>query len=73
MLSLVIYFYVCWGTRSLPSQMPDVLLTIALILGLYDHLKERIPTLNSFLGMTVTSLCVSLTMEHSIRFILRRQ
>ena len=30
-LSLAIYFYICWGTRSLPSQMPNALLTTALI------------------------------------------
>jgi len=39
--------------------------------GLYYHLKKRIPTLDGLLEVTVTLLHVPLTMEHSIRFILR--
>jgi len=72
-LSFAIYFYVCWGTKSSPSQMLNALLTTALIIGLYNHLKERIPTLDGFLGIAIIPLHVLLTMEHNTRFILRRQ
>ena len=51
--------------------MPNALLTTALIIELYYHLKERIPTLDGLLEVTVTPLHVLLTMEHSTRFILR--
>jgi len=53
--------------------MSNALLTTVLIIGLYNHLKKRIFTLDGFLGITVTPLHVPLTMEHSTRFILRRQ
>jgi len=43
MLSLVIYCYVCWGTRSSPSQMPTALLTTALIIWLHYHLNREDP------------------------------
>jgi len=33
---------------------------------------KEIPTLDSFLGITVTPLHILLTMEHSTRFLLRR-
>ena len=69
MLSLAIYFYVCWGIRSSSSQVSNALLTTALIIGLYDYLKERISTLDGFLG--ITPLCIPLTIEHSTRFLLR--
>ena len=58
MLILANYNYICWGTRSLPSQVPTALLTTVLIIGLNYHLKERIPTLDGFLEVTVTPLCV---------------
>jgi len=58
MLSLAIYFYVCWGTRSLPSQMPNTLLTTALVIWLDYHLMGRIPNLDGLLEVTVTPLCV---------------
>ena len=73
MLILANYNYVCWGTRSSPNQVPTALLTTALIIGLNYHLKERIPTLDSLLEVTVTSLYVPLTMEHSTRFLLGKQ
>ena len=72
MLILASYNYICWGARSSPSQVPTALLTIALIIGLNYHLKERIPTLDSLLEVTVTPLHAPLTMERSTRFILRR-
>ena len=43
MLSLAIYFYVCWGTRSLPSQMSTALLTTVLIIWLNYHLNREDP------------------------------
>jgi len=58
MLSLAIYFYVCWGARSLPSQMPNTLLTTALVIWLDYHLMGRIPNLDGLLEVTVTPLCV---------------
>jgi len=70
MFSLAIYFYVYWGVRSLPSQVPTALLTTALIIGLYDHSMEEIPTLDGFLGITITALHVLLTVECSTRFLL---
>jgi len=73
MLILANYNYVCWGARSLPSQVLTVLLTTALIIGLNYHLKERVSTLDSFLEVTVTPLHVPLTMEYSTRFLLRKQ
>ena len=72
MMSLAMYFYVCWGARSLPSQMPNTLLTTALIIWLDYHSIEEIPTLEGCLEVTVTPLCVLLTMECSTRFILRK-
>ena len=73
MLILANYNYVCWGTRSLPSQVPTALLTTALIIKLNYHLKERIPTLDGLLEVTVTPLRVLLTIECSTRFLLRKQ
>jgi len=73
MLILANYHYVCWGARSSPSQVPTALLTTALIIGLNYHLKERIPTLDGLLEVTVTPLYVLLTIEHSMRFLLRKQ
>ena len=73
MLILANYNYVCWGTRSLPSQVPTALLTTALIIGLDYHLKERILTLDGLLEVTITPLHVPLTMECSTRFLLRKQ
>jgi len=72
-LILANYNYVCWGARSSPSQVPTALLTTALIIGLNYHLKERIPTLDSLLEITVTPLHVPLTIECSTRFLLRKQ
>jgi len=72
-LILANYNYVCWGARSSPSQVPTALLTTALIIGLNYHLKERIPTLDGLLEITVTPLHVPLTMEYSTRFLLRKQ
>ena len=71
MLILASYNYVCWSTRSSPSQVPTVLLTTALIIGLNYYLKGRIPTSDGLLKVTVTSLCVPLIIEYSTRFILR--
>jgi len=51
-------YYVCWGTKSSSSQSLTALLTTALIIGLYDHLKERIPNIDSFLEITATPLHV---------------
>jgi len=73
MLVLASYNYVCWGARSSSSQVPTALLTTALIIELYYHLKGRIPTLDGLLEVTVTSLRVPLTMEYSTRFLLRKQ
>jgi len=67
------YNYICWGTRSSPSQVPTTLLTTTLIIGLNYHLKERIPTLDGLLEVTVTPLHVLLTMECSTRFLLGKQ
>ena len=72
MLILANYNYVCWGARSSPSQIPTALLTTALIIELNYHLKERIPTLDSLLEVTVTSLHVSLTIECSTRFLTKK-
>jgi len=72
MISLTIYFYVCWGARSSPSQMPNALLTTALIIWLDYHSTGEIPTLDGLLGVTITPLCVPLTMERSTGFILRK-
>jgi len=71
MLIFASYNYVCWSTRSSPSQVPTALLTTALIIGLNYHLKERILTLDGLLEVTITPLHVPLTMECSTRFILR--
>ena len=73
MLVLASYNYVCWGTRSSPSQVPTALLTTALIIGLNYHLKERIPTLDGLLEVTITPLHIPLTMECSTRFLLEKQ
>jgi len=72
-LILANYNYIWWGARSSPSQVPTALLTTVLIIGLNYHLKERIPTLDGLLKVTVTPLHVPLTMEHSTRFLLRKQ
>jgi len=73
MLILANYHYVCWGTRSSPSQVPTALLTTALIIGLNYHLKERISTTDGLLEVTITPLYILLTMECSTRFLLRKQ
>jgi len=73
MLILANYNYVYWGARSSPSQVPTALLTTALIIGLNYYPKERISTLDGLLEVTVTPLHVPLTMEHSTRFLLRKQ
>ena len=74
MLIFVNYHYICWGARSSsPSQVPTALLTTALVIGLNYHPKERIPTLDSLLEVTITLLYVPLTMECSTRFLLRKQ
>ena len=73
MLILANYNYICWGARSLPSQVPTALLNTALIIGLNYYLKERISTLDGLLEVTVTPLCVPFTMERSTRFLLRKQ
>jgi len=72
-LILANYNYIYWGARSSPSQMPTALLTTALIIELNYHLKERIPTLDGLLEVTITPLYVPLTMECSTRFLLRKQ
>ena len=71
MLILASYNYVCWDARSSPNQTPTALLTTTLVIWLYYHLKERISTLDGHLEVTVTPLCVPLTIEHSTRFLLR--
>jgi len=73
MLVLASYNYVCWGARSSPSKVPTALLTTALIIELYYHLKRRISTLDGLLEVTVTPLRIPLTMECSTRFLLRKQ
>jgi len=72
MVDLADYNYIYWGARSLPNQTPTTLLTTALVIWLDDYPMDRIPTLDGLLEVTVTPLCVPLTMEHSTRFILRR-
>jgi len=72
MVDLADYNYIYWGARSLPNQTPTALLTTALVIWLDDYPMDRIPTLDGLLEVTVTPLCVPLTMEHSTRFILRR-
>jgi len=52
------YNYVCWGTRSSPSQMPTALLTTALILWLDYHPTDGISNLDGPLVVTVTPLRV---------------
>ena len=69
-VDLTSYNYVCWGARSLPSQMPTALLTTALIVWLDYHPTDGISNLDGLLKVTVTPLCVPLTMERSTRFIL---
>ena len=71
-VNLTNYNYVCWGTRSLPNQIPTALLITALVLWLDNHPMDEIPTLDSLLEVTITPLHVPLTIECSIRFILRR-
>ena len=73
MLILANYNYICWGTRFSSSQVSTALLTTVLIVELNYHLKKRIPTLDGLLEVTVTSLHIPLTMECSIRFLLRKQ
>jgi len=70
MVDLTSYNYVCWGARSLPSQMPTALLTTALIVWLDYHPTDGISNLDGLLKVTVTPLHVPLTMECSTRFIL---
>ena len=72
-LILANYNYIYWGARSSSSQVSTALLTTALIIGLDYHLKERIPTLDGLLEVTVTSLHVLLTIECSTRFLLKKQ
>jgi len=72
MVNLANYNYICWGTRSSPNQTPTALLTAALVIWLDNHLLDRISTLDGLLEVTITPLCVPLTMECSTRFILRR-
>ena len=72
-LILANYNYICWGAKSLSSQVSTALLTTALIIGLDYHLKERIPTLDGLLEVTVTPLHILLTIEHSTRFLPRKQ
>ena len=57
--------------RSSPNQTSTALLTTTLVIWLYYHLKKRISTLDGHLEVTVTPLCVPLTIEHSTRFLLR--
>jgi len=49
-MSLAIYFYICWVTRSLPSQMPNTLLTTALIIWLDYYSMREISTLDGVRG-----------------------
>ena len=70
MVDLTSYNYVCWGTRSSPSQIPTALLTTALIVWSDYHPMDGISNLDGLLKVTVTPLCVPLIMEHSTRFIL---
>jgi len=72
MIGLASYYYICWGARFSSNQSLTALLTTALIIGLYDYLKEKIPTLDGFLEITITPLHVLLIMECSTRFLLRR-
>jgi len=53
--------YLCLlGRKSSPSQVPTVLLTTALILGLHYHFSGKIPTLIVFLKMQrYSSVCTS--------------
>jgi len=44
------YLYLL-GRKSLPSQVPNALLTTALILGLHYYFSGKIPTLIIFLRM----------------------
>ena len=67
MIGLASYYYICWGARFSSNQS-----LTALIIGLYDYLKEKIPTLDGFLEITITPLHVLLIMECSTRFLLRR-
>jgi len=69
MLSLAIYFYICWGTTSSSNQTPTALLTTALIIWLYYHSMGEIPNPDGLLKVTVIPLHVPLTMECSTRFI----
>jgi len=55
-----------------PSQMPNALLTTALIIWLDYHSTEEIPTLDGLLEVTITPLCVPLIIECSTRFILKK-
>ena len=54
------------------NQTSTALLTTALIIWLDYYLTGKIPNLDSLLKVTVTPLHVPLTIECSIRFILRR-
>jgi len=53
--------YLCLlGHKSLPSQVPNALLTTALILGLHYHFSGKIPTLIVFLrARQYSSTCTS--------------
>ena len=63
-LILASYNYICQGTKSSSNQIPTTLLTTVLVIWLYYHLKERIPTLNGLLEVTITPLHIPLIMEY---------
>ena len=69
-LILTYLHYVCWSTRSSPSQVPTALLTTVLIVWLDYHPMDGISNLDSLLEVTITPLHILLTMECSTRFIL---
>ena len=48
-VDLTSYDYVCWGTRSSPSQMPTALLTTALIVWLDYYSTDGISNLDGSL------------------------
>ena len=53
------------------TQSDPYCLTTALVIWLYYYLKERIPTLDGLLEVTITLLYVLLTIEYNTRFLLR--
>ena len=71
MVDLTSYNYICWDVRSLSNQTSTALLTTALVIWLYYYLKERIPTLDGLLEVTITLLYIPLTIEYNTRFLLR--